>query len=130
MTKPQISLEKHARICLLGEQGYSTREIGLKEGVGNSTVSRIIKKKKETGDLNNKPKSGQPRLLHKPDERRILRYINSEECITAVDIQKKLQVDYKMQISADTICRTLKKIGFESRVRKKKPYLKKEHRQK
>jgi hypothetical protein len=35
-----------------------------------------------------------------------------------------------MQLSANTIHRTLKRIGFESRVRKKKPYLKKEHQQK
>ena len=69
MKKPQISLEKRARICLLSEQGYSTREIGLMENVGNATVSRIIKKKNETGELNNKQKSGRPQLLQKPDER-------------------------------------------------------------
>jgi transposase len=68
MKKPQISLEKRARICLLGEQGYSTREIGLMENVSNATVSRIIKKKNETGELNNKQKSGQSRLLQKSDE--------------------------------------------------------------
>src|SRR3954468_319688 len=107
MTKSQISLKKHARICLLSEQGYSTREIGLMEGVGNKTVSRIIKKKKESGSLNNKPKIGRPRLLQKSDEQRILRYINSAECITAIEIQQKFQIDYKMQISADTIRRTL-----------------------
>ena len=68
MKKPQISLEKHTRICLLGEQDYSTREIGLIKNVGNATVSRIIKKKNETGELNNKQKSGHSQLLQKPDK--------------------------------------------------------------
>ena len=58
MKKPQISLEKHARICLFGKQDYFTREIGLIENVGNATISRIIKKKNKTGELNNKQKFG------------------------------------------------------------------------
>ena len=51
--KPHISLEKCARICLLVEQSFSMRKIAKIEGIGHMSVVRIIKKKEETGSLNN-----------------------------------------------------------------------------
>ena len=128
--KPHLTIEKQSRICLLSEQGYSTRQIGSIEGVGNKTVARIVAKKKETGSLENKAKSGRPRILQKPDERRILRLITSKECKTAVDIQRKLHSDYNIQISADIVRAVLKRNGFKAYIRAKKPFLKKEHQQK
>ena len=101
--KPHISLEKHARICLLIEQGYSTRSVGEMENVSHSSVAQIIQKRKETGSLNNKPKSGRPRILQGRDETKTIRLLKSNECQTAIDVQRKLLIDYNTKVSADTI---------------------------
>ena len=45
--KPYISLEKHARICLLVKQGFLTRKIVEIKDVSYILVVQIIKKKKK-----------------------------------------------------------------------------------
>jgi hypothetical protein len=83
-----------------------------------------------TGNLHDKPRPGHPRLLSKRHERRIVCYISSGECSTAVDIQKKLKIDDQIDISAETIRRILKKNGLKSKIKCKKPYLSKKHKKK
>ena len=130
MSKPHISFEKRARICLLIEQGSSTRQVAELEGISHSSVARIIRRRRETGSLNNKPKSGRPRILQRHDERKAIRLLKSNKCQTAIDVQRKLFVDYNKKVSADTIRRIFKRNGLQSRVLKKKPFLKKSSKQK
>jgi transposase len=125
---PQLSTEKRARIFTFLEEGYSSRFIATKENVHRSTVLRIHQRKEETGSFENKPKSGRPRVLSVHTERQILRLVASNQCSTAIDIQKQLQNFEKIKVSADTIRRTLRRNGLVSRIKKKKPYLRKMHR--
>jgi len=123
----QLSLEKRARISVLLEEGYTSRQIALREKVAHSTVIRINHKLKSTNSLLNKPKSGRPRIFNKRFERRIIRYILTGECFTAVDIKNKLKIQENINTSSETIRRILKKNGFKSKVKSKKPFLSKKH---
>ncbi len=125
---PQLSIEKRARIYALLEEGYQANIIASKEGVHKSTVTRLRQKKEETGSLENKKRPGHPRVLSVHTERKILRLVTSNECSTAVSIQGNLKNHEKIQVSTETIRRTLRRNGLESRIKKKKPYLKKTHR--
>ena len=124
---PHVSLEKRIRIHTLLEEGHSTRSIALRESVARSTVFYIQKLKNETGSFVNRPKSGRPRILNKRDERKIIRLISTHECSTAVDIQKNIRIYDNINVSTDTIRRVLRRNGLHARIRRKKPYLKKEH---
>jgi transposase len=99
----QLSLEKRSRISVLIEEGYSSRQIAFREKVAHSTIIRINQKLKSTGSLQNRPKTGRPRLFTKRFERKIIRYILTNECFTAVDIQNKLKIQEKINVSVETI---------------------------
>ena len=125
----RLSIGKRNRIYSLIQEGLSSRDVASCEDVAQSTVIRIKQKMKSTGFLKDLPKSGRPRTFTERDERNIIRMLSSGECSTAVDIQKKLKTDCKITVSDNTVKRVLRRNGLSSRIKKKKPYLKKKHRQ-
>ena len=126
----RLTLKQHARIILLFEEGYTLRQIATREKVAQSTVIDTRKRMQVTGNLHDKQCPGCSRLLSKRHERRIVHYISSGECSTAVDIQKKLKIDDQIDISTETIRCILKKNGLKSKIKCKKPYLLKKHQKK
>jgi transposase len=123
----QLSFEKRARISVLLEENYTSRQIALREKVAHSTVIRINQKLKLTNSLLNRPKTGRPRFFTKRFERKIIQYILTGECSTAVDIKNKLKIQENIDVSAETIRRILKRNGYKSKVKSKKPFLSKKH---
>lgn len=118
-----------SRIVTLLNEGYSIRQVAAQEGIHHSTVSRIRKRSLENGHLNDMPRSGRPRLFLERDERKIVRLVSSGECHTAIDIHRELQLEGNSSVSPQSIRRTLQRNGLESRVRRRKPLLRKTHRQ-
>lgn len=127
--RPHLSPVKRSRIYALLQEGHSTRVVAHREKVSQSTVNRVRKNKEATGSFANKPKSGRPRVVSVHDERKMLRLIASGECSTATDVQARLKTEDRVQLSAQTVRRTFQRNGLESRVRRKKPLLRKKHRQ-
>ena len=129
MPKNTLSTEDRIKAITLLEEGYSYRQVALRlsNNVHPSTILRLKRKYDETGTVQNKLLKGRPRLLTERDERKIVRKIMVNECSTAVDIQKSLKVNEKIEVNANTIRRTLKRNGLSSRVKRKKPLLSKTH---
>lgn len=125
----RLSLGKRTRICTLINEGYSSRYIASKENVNQSSVIRMKKKVEETGSVKDLPKTGRPRIFTGRNERNVVRLITTGECSTAADIQKKLKSDDQIDVSVCTVKRTLHRNGLSSRIKRKKPYLKKKHRE-
>ncbi|CAB5393933.1 unnamed protein product [Rhizophagus irregularis] len=97
----RLNEEKRIRICtLLEESIYSPSDLARKYKV----------------------------ILTQRTERRAARYIISGECSTAVQVQKKLQVDHKIEVSAETVHRAFKKNDLKSMVKVKKPLLLPRHK--
>src|ERR1041385_7804081 len=113
---PRISIAKRSRIHTLHQMGLSTREVANQEGVNQSSVVRICKKFNETGSFVDLPKSGRPRIMSERYERKILRYIRSKECSTAVEVKSKLLADEGIIISAETRSEQ-RRVGKECRSR-------------
>src|SRR2546430_9859075 len=112
---PRISLEKRSRIHTLHQIGFSTREVAAQEGIDQSSVVRICKKFAETGSFDDLPKSGRPRIMSERYERKLLRYIRSGECSTAVQVRSKLLADEGITISAETILRIFRRNDLVAR---------------
>jgi len=129
MPKNTLSTEDRIKAITLLEEGYSYHQVALRlsNNVHPSTILRLKRKYDETGTVQNKPLKGRPRLLTERDERKIVRKIMVNECSTAVDVQKSLKVNEKIEVNANTIRRTLKRNGLSSRVKRKKPLLSKTH---
>ena len=130
MPKNTLTIEERVRAITLLEKGYSSREVTtkLERNIDHTTILRLNKKYKETGKFENKLLPGRPRKLTERDERSIVRKILKRECNTAVDIQKTLRTEGELEVSANTIHRTLQRNGLISRVKRKKPLLSKKHR--
>ena len=118
-----LSPEKRARIFTLFEEGYPSCYIASKENVSQSTVIRIKQRKDTNSTFKNQPKSGRPRYLTGRNERNVLRLISSGKCTNAVAIQKKLKIEDKIEVSENTVKRTLRRNGLSLRIKCKKPYL-------
>lgn len=125
----RLSIGKRNRIYSLIQEGFPSRFIASREKVAQSTVIRLKQKVEATGSVKDLPKSGRPRLFTGRDERNIIRMISSGECSTAVDVQKSLKSNGKIAVSENTVRRVLYRNGLSSRVKRKKPYLKKKHHQ-
>jgi transposase len=132
MPKKQLTIEERTKAITLLEEGYSYRQVAsrLDNNAHPSTILRLKKKYEETGKVQNKPIPGQPRLLTVRDERKIIRWIMTNECSTAIEVQKSLKVHENTEVSANTIRRVLKKNGFDLRIKWKKPLLSKTYRKK
>jgi transposase len=120
----RLKEEERIRICtLLDEHIYSPSELAKQYKVSVSTIIQLYEKYQETQSTKDLPKSDRLKLLTEHSERRAVRYIISGECSTAVQIQKKLQVEHQVEISTNTIRRAFKNNGLKSAVKTKKPLL-------
>ncbi|GES88198.1 IS630 family transposase [Rhizophagus clarus] len=98
---------ERVRAITLLEEGYSSRKVAKKLGnnINYTSILRLKKKYEETGSVK----------------------VMSNDCTTAVDVKRSLKVNEKIEVSANTIHRVLKRNGFRSRVKQKKPLLSKKH---
>ena len=125
---PKVSPLKKARIAALLSTGHSTRDIARREGVSQSTVSRLRHNEGADRGYQDLPRSGRPRLFTDRHERLITRMVTSGKCQTAVDVQSCLREEYNIRVSCNTIRRVLKRNGLVARVKVKKPSLSDEQR--
>ena len=123
------AIPHYQRECIITllQEGYSSRSVAFRENVSHSSVIRIKQRKEKTGSLDVIPKPGHPRILTERHDRNIAKLIKSGECSNAIQIQKSLISNENINISSNTIRRSLKREGLVARV-KKKPLLLKRHR--
>ncbi|GBC04377.1 hypothetical protein RclHR1_05650005 [Rhizophagus clarus] len=111
------------------ERDFASKEIAAKIGCESHTTILMLKKKyEETENVENKKRSGQSRTLNERYEHTIIRRLANGKCSTAILLTKSLQVNENIEVSADTVCRILRRNSLVSRVKHKKPLLSKKHR--
>jgi transposase len=110
------------------ERGFAIREIATKIGCGShTTILKLKKKYKKTGKVENKKYSSQLYKLNKRKKCTVIRCLITGECSNAVQLTKTLQINEKVEVNVETVCRTLRKNGLFSRIKRKKPLLSKKH---
>ncbi|CAB4490366.1 unnamed protein product [Rhizophagus irregularis] len=113
----RLTIEQRARALQLLDLRFSLREVAAKIGknVHHTSILRLKKKYEETKSIENKPKSGCSRKLTDCDERIIVRCIMTDECSTAVNVQKSLKVVDNIEVSKSTVRRALNRNGLFAR---------------
>jgi transposase len=129
MPRNPLPLTSRIEICRLRDLGYTLRSIASQVGCSPAAVSYVYKRFKETGTHEDRPRKGRPRLMEPRMERALVRNLLNGQCTTAVDLQKHVKNNYRMNVSTFTIRRALKRQGMRAVVKKKKPLLRKVHRQ-
>jgi transposase len=81
-------------------------KIGCKS---HTMISRLKKKYKKTGKVENKPDSGHLHKLNERDECNLVKRVITRECSNAIQLQKSLKINNNIEISSNTICRALRR---------------------
>lgn len=126
---PELSRAIRLKIVEKSAWGASVRQIAAEMNLKPSTVGYQLSKQKKLGTTETQARSGRPRKLGTRDTRAIVRQLKAEPRTTCVSIAKELEATGKMTVSAETIRRAARDAGLNGRVARKKPLLKKRHKQ-
>lgn len=115
----KLSQDKINSIHLLLFQGASVKSVARHVKVSKSTVSKYKDLGGFTGRIS---KGGRKRTLTETAMRQIKRDVLSGRLKTAVEVRRDL-VRAGYDVSHATVIRTLKALGFEAKLKKKKPLI-------
>lgn len=113
-------------IIKLYQEGKGYRKIAQQVNLSISTVGAVVRKWKRCNTIENIQRSGRPRKLSEASERFIARNVLKQPFITRREIQKDLK-NAGIEVSKDTIKRSLNRTGLHSRSPRKIPLLKRKH---
>ena len=60
--KKNLSIEEHAKVVVLVQEGYSMNEVARKMKISRCCVQEVVKKQKETGTVVDRQRSGRPKV--------------------------------------------------------------------
>ncbi len=125
MPKNKLTFEKKIQAITLIEEKYSLWEVTakLERNINYTTILQLYKKYKQTGSVDNKLLLDHLQKLAECDKQFTIRKILRRECNITIDVQKSLKTNINIDISANTIHRTLKKYRLVSKVKRKKTLL-------
>lgn len=95
-----------------------------------STVYSIIKRYKNSGTVENQPRSGRPRSLTVRESRELVREVKRNPFTSSLKLKKKVQDEFGKDVGRTTIRRYLKREGYSGRIARKKPFISKVNRRK
>lgn len=125
MSKGPMLTEENLRVKIvtLRDEGFTLREITSRTGANRRKIQRVCKKFRETGSFEDRPRTGRPPLLNERKKRTIAQILRKGEASTAESIRKEAKAHHEIEVSRDTIARTLKSFGYVARIKVKKPGL-------
>jgi transposase len=124
-TMHTLSPASQNHILSMLDAGYSAAHIAASTGHGVATVSRL--RSTHRSHLS-KSLGGRPSKLSSANIHHAQRLISSGKADTAVDVTKALRNVTNQSLSAQTVRNSLKVAGMKAVVKKKKPFLSKQHR--
>jgi len=105
------------------KEGLSCRQIEQDLGTNYSTVSRIIKRYKETSSIQNKNGRGRKPILSPREKRIVLREVQSNRRVSALELKSNVKEYFGKDCSSQTIRNAVHEQGFKGRVARPKPFL-------
>jgi transposase len=130
MSQSPISTENllRMRIVALREEGFTLKEITARTDACRRKIQRVCKRFRETGSIQDRPRSGRPPLLNDRQKRVVAQILRKKEATNAESIRKVAVAHHDIVVSRDTIARTLQTFGYAARIKLKKPKLSIEHK--
>lgn len=131
--KKQLSKEKRVAIITLRTEGQSVRKIGKTLKVSPSAVAKTIKRYKETGSHEDRPRKGRPRVTSAAEDKFIRVTSLRHRRLTAAQIRDQVnatQSSSSRHISRTTVKRRLCESGLHGRIAARKPLLRTGNKQK
>lgn len=128
--KSEISQSTRGKIIALRGTGKSYRKIAKMVKVSFSAVRYIIKRHDETGNTENKPRSGRPKILTTRERRAIIREVQLHPFISAQKLSSQVATTSGKIVHPQTIRNVLHYANIYGRAARKKPFISEKNRQK
>ena len=114
-----LSNQQRARALGMVEAGVDQSAVARTFGVHRSTITRLVRRYRETGTVNDRPRSGRPRATTLRQDRtmRVMHLRNRFK--TATSTAREIPGRYRPRISRDTVLRRLRGFGIRCR----RPYV-------
>jgi transposase len=114
------------RVVTSIEQDMTYSTIQKKYGYTPDFIARWWRRYKETGGVDDAPRSGRPHKLDNAQVKEVVRYLKRPATSSLRKTAKRMKIDHDVDISDYTVARTAKLQGLHYRLRKKKPRLSEE----
>ena len=102
-------------IVQLIEGSYRASEVANILNISKSTISRLLKRWRERGDTENKPRKGRAKFVSKRGERVLNRIVKTSRRATLKDITNEFNRRTPVKVSRRTVQRTLHSLGYTRR---------------
>lgn len=126
----ELTPDKKNAVLELFLKGLKPSEVCRLLEIPYSTVFNILKKFKTSGTLENKPRSGRPKIVTDRAYRQLERLVKTNRRSTLGDITSRFNQGRQKKVSRRTVQHHLKKHGYSRRVCRKKMVIKVENRKK
>jgi transposase len=107
----------------MASHGHTHKFISKNLAVPLSTVTFIIKKHKESGSVENEPRTGRPPKIKDRAKRVILREVKKTRAISAESLRYSLPLEQQGDISNQTLRNVLIDEGLNGRIPRRKPFI-------
>ena len=112
---------QRSNIIFLHQEGISMREIAKRVGCSRKGVSGVIQRFQETGNTNDKPRSGRPRKSSSREDRPLVRLSLSDRKKSSSELTRDWQETNNVQVHPSTVRRRLIAAGLKGCKARKKP---------
>lgn len=123
-----LTKEECAQVVLLQEEGYSYRIIGERYGVSHTTISRIIRRYRETGNHSRRRGQGRHRATTRVHDRFVRLCALRQRFVTCRSLQAQLQEVHGLEICTETVRKRLREDDLLCRIPARCPMLTVHHR--
>ncbi|XP_004212055.3 uncharacterized protein LOC101238731 [Hydra vulgaris] len=113
---------------VLKEEGYSIRQIAERLGRSHSCIINIIQRYKETGSINDCPRTGRNKISNDRDVRSLVRLMKENRQASSTDLSTKWTLSNGLKASPRTVQRVLQILNYLWRAAAKKPRLNKKQK--
>ena len=111
---------RRAIVRAYGTGKYSYGQVAELLDVGEATVSRVLRRFRETGDVEPLPHGGgAPRVLSKEDEQALWELVEEHNDWSGAELTHELGKRRGIEVSRSTVDKTLRQNGYS---RKKRPF--------
>jgi transposase len=117
--KPYSNDLRRALVAAYEHQPYSQREVAALFGVSPATVRNFLRRKRETGTPDAKPRGGgKPATLGHPVRDRIRQLLTKRNDLTLAELCEQIAHEYQQRVSVPTMWRVVQQLGLRRKKRR------------
>ena len=125
----RLTHDQRMQIVTLSQEGVNNSEISRRFDVRRGTIINLLKKYAETGSVDDKRRSGRPKITNARDDRELVSVAKKQPNIVGRQVRQNWIEGGGQSISLATVKRRLLSAGLHGYVAQRKPLLTTKHRQ-